>query len=64
MPIYTATKVSSAKQVHALFKQRGIETHTHAPLSALHIHGVTHEKELAYDGYRSNIDVFIAATNF
>lgn len=67
-PLYTmstllAAKTLNANQTHPLFHQRNYSGYTHATLHTLGIFGRPFIRELAYDGYRANIDVFIAATN-
>jgi len=63
MSIILAGTVSNAHAAHPLFTQRGLLGMTHARLDQLGLFGRPFSRELAYDGYTRNIDVFIAATN-
>jgi hypothetical protein len=61
--IYIATTPPNASAAHPSFKQRSITNLTAVQPNTISILGVPHSKELAYSGYRDNIDIFIAATN-
>lgn len=61
MSIYLAGAASGS--AHPLFTQRGLSGLTHARLDQIGLFGRPFSRELAYDGYARNIDVFIAATN-
>jgi hypothetical protein len=61
--IYIATTPPNASAAHPSFKQRSITNLTAVQPNTISILGVPHVKELAYSGYRDNIDVFISATN-
>jgi hypothetical protein len=63
MSTFTAAHLGQRQQPHPLFQQRDITTHTHVRPSDLNIFGLSDRSLLAYDGYRRNIDLFIAATN-
>jgi hypothetical protein len=63
MSIYLAASSPNPATTHAYFKQRGLDGLTHAPINQLGIHGRAFLREVAYDGYFRNIDVFLAATN-
>jgi len=61
--IYIATTPPNASAAHPAFKQRSISNLTAVQPSTITILGVPHAKELAYTGYKDNIDMFISATN-
>lgn len=63
MSIYLAASSPNPATTHAYFKQRGIVGLTHGALNQLGIHGRPFLREVAYDGYFRNIDVFLCATN-
>lgn len=63
MTTYIALPVSKNQRPHPVFHLRGISGHTQGTASSIGMTGISKERELAYDGYRANIDVFIAATN-
>jgi len=63
MSIYLAATSTNPASTHPLFKQRGLDGLTHAAPNQLGIHGRPFLREVAYDGYYRNIDVFMAATN-
>lgn len=61
--IYIATTPPNANASHPSFKQRSISNLTAVQPCTISILGVAHQKELAYTGYKDNIDIFISATN-
>jgi hypothetical protein len=63
MSIYLAAQSPNPAATHPLFKQRGLNSLTHAAINQLAIHGRPFLREAAYDGYYRNIDVFLSATN-
>lgn len=63
MSIYLAASSTNPASAHPLFKQREIDGLTHASVNQLCIAGRPFLRELAYDGYYRNIDVFLASTN-
>jgi len=60
--VYIAA-VSSGATNHPAFKQRAIPNYTAARPSDLLIVGVPHAREIAYAGYKDNIDIFVSATS-
>jgi len=63
MAVYLAASCTNPASAHPLFKQREITSLTHASIAQLCVSGRPFLRELAYDGYYRNIDVFLAATN-
>jgi hypothetical protein len=59
---YLAKKAQNAAQVTAAFIQKGISGLTQAKLSDLPYMARAMLNQVAYDGYKANIDVFIYAT--
>jgi hypothetical protein len=60
--IYTASLTKSSAAQHMSFSQRGLSGLTQDRMSNVTIYGRPDEHQLAYDGYRANIEAFIAAT--
>lgn len=62
MFFYLAKKATNAAQQTADFIQRSLSGLTQAKLSDLHFIAKADVHQIAYDGYRANIDVFLYAT--
>jgi hypothetical protein len=62
MSIYFGRRIPPA-QTHPLFRQRGVEGFAPITAASSSMFGMTSDKQIAYDGYSSNIDIFLAATN-
>lgn len=62
MPFYTAQQLLPNTAPNPLFLQRGVKDYTHVRLNDLHYAYDVPHGEIAYDAYRANIDVFVAAT--
>jgi hypothetical protein len=60
--IYTAAQVQGAARQAPAFTTRNIAGLTTSEMSGLDLVAVPHAKQLAYDGYKSNISAFMAAT--
>jgi hypothetical protein len=60
--IYTALTISVSGAQTVAFSQRGINGLTQGKMSDLPLIGKADERQLAFDGYKANIDAFIAAT--
>lgn len=61
-PIYTTVKLGSRQKSPLPFELNGLKNQAPSQIHALNIHGKALARELAYDGYRTNIDAFIYAT--
>lgn len=61
--IYTATPLTGKAIQSPAFQKKGIEGLTAGRLTQLYHVGVTVEKQLAYDGYMSNLPAFLHATS-
>jgi len=62
MPIYTASTVDSGKPQSSEFTSRGVAGMTQAQLSSVPLYGKAEVPEIAYAGYKANIDMFLLAT--
>lgn len=62
MPIYTAATIENGKPQSAEFTSRGIAGMTQSKMSNIPLYGKPDTPEIAYAGYKANIDMFLAAT--
>lgn len=61
-PIYTTVKLGGKEKAPVHFELAGLKNMAPARIHELTLYGVSEAREVAYDGYRSNIDAFIHAT--
>jgi hypothetical protein len=61
--LYTATPLTGKAVQSPVFQKKGIEGLTAGRLAQLHHVGIAVEKQLAYDGYISNLPAFLFATS-
>jgi len=60
--IYTAVTTKGNAGQHMAYSQRGLQNLTQDRMSNIVLHGKPDKHQLAYDGYRANIEAFLFAT--